>query len=312
MTFLTNNPIANLHGLDFLVFYAIAITATLILSQHFGRGRDDDRRPPIISATPDPYEIAYLRGGAFEVARLAMFDLLQRGLLQRTAKKPNPLSQTDLAAQQTGGLRPPLASVLSFFSTPKQPHELFASSNMQAVNAFCAPLEEMERSNQLLSDGAMQARCRKALGISVLIIIGIAAYKIWVATMQGRHNIGFLIILGIVGSLIAIPVNKCPRLNNRGREYLKSLQTAFGRLRQQGRQVQATTSVNQSDPAMMLVAVFGFGALAGTPQAAYARMFSRSAPGAGCGSGGGCGSGCSSGGGGCGGGGCGGGGCGGA
>ena len=87
MDLLFNNPLANMYGPTFLLFYGSMIVFTLIgcwiglrLLDHTG-----SLPVPLIPSKPDPYKIAYLRGGENEVTRLIIFDLLQRGYLQRTA-----------------------------------------------------------------------------------------------------------------------------------------------------------------------------------------------------------------------------------
>ena len=42
---------------------------------------------PPVPESPDPYRIAYLRGGENEVLRLMLFDLVRRGHLEMTETK---------------------------------------------------------------------------------------------------------------------------------------------------------------------------------------------------------------------------------
>ncbi|MEK6234840.1 MAG: TIGR04222 domain-containing membrane protein, partial [Planctomycetales bacterium] len=75
-----------MRGLDFLVFYGVVISFTLCGCWCWRIRWDsptDAPLPPIPKA-PDPYAVAYLRGGEREVARLAIFHLLQHGFLGLT------------------------------------------------------------------------------------------------------------------------------------------------------------------------------------------------------------------------------------
>ncbi len=80
---LRHNPIADMYGPYFLLFYGTVITMVVAGCWLALRSTDPSSLPPPpIPVQPDPYEIAYLRGGPNEVTRLAIFSLLQRGYLE--------------------------------------------------------------------------------------------------------------------------------------------------------------------------------------------------------------------------------------
>src|SRR2546421_11934242 len=83
-----NDPLSTMPGPDFLWLYVIVIVATVLVSR-FAIGRLDSTgsAPPPIPPSPDPYEIAYLRGGENELTRVVIFHLIQRGYLQTTLRK---------------------------------------------------------------------------------------------------------------------------------------------------------------------------------------------------------------------------------
>src|SRR5262245_11445437 len=102
MDWATNNMIADLHGPGFLLFYACVIVVTLVVCRwQSQQPMNPGGRPPQIPSNPDPYEIAYLRGGPAEVVRLAVFMLMERGYLlpvnslkagmNQTVKQADPL-----------------------------------------------------------------------------------------------------------------------------------------------------------------------------------------------------------------------------
>src|SRR2546421_9539199 len=97
-----NDPLSTMPGPDFLWLYVIVIVATVLVSR-FAIGRLDSTAgapPPPIPANPDPYEIAYLRGGENELVRVLIFHLIQRGYLETIDRKiqrtTNPPSDADL------------------------------------------------------------------------------------------------------------------------------------------------------------------------------------------------------------------------
>jgi len=155
-----------------------------------------------------------------------------------------------------------------------------------------------------------------------LLIFGLGFYKFAVALGKGRYNVGFLIVMGIVGLVILFFVARPSRLSRRGRRYLAMLQQTLHKYQRPWEGTYPTSY--GTDPAMLLsVGLFGMATLAATPYSSFHQMFRRGASSGGCsgsyvgGCSGGCGGattngggGCSGGGGGCsgGGGGCGGGG----
>src|SRR5689334_16356723 len=79
-----HNPIADLPGPAFLALYGAAIAAAIAGVVAAIRRADPTSAfdPPEVPAHPDPYEVAYLRGGANEVIRTAVFSLVQQGSLE--------------------------------------------------------------------------------------------------------------------------------------------------------------------------------------------------------------------------------------
>lgn len=70
-------------GPALLVGYVLLVAATLLFLRWKLAQLDRTDELPIsdVPSEPDPYELAYLRGGIREVARLAMLSLVERGYL---------------------------------------------------------------------------------------------------------------------------------------------------------------------------------------------------------------------------------------
>src|SRR5450432_409162 len=88
MDFLSDNPLANMRGPDFLVLYAIFACIAVFTCIALASLDDDGRDAPLrqIPAKPDPYELAYLRDGAGGVVWLAIYALKRAGLIQLTKR----------------------------------------------------------------------------------------------------------------------------------------------------------------------------------------------------------------------------------
>src|SRR5688572_23057803 len=84
MDFLLDNPLATMDGPPFLVLYlsVIILSAIALSVARASSDRSDNLNVPAIPPDPDPYEIAFLRGGANEVARAIIFSLIQKGMVE--------------------------------------------------------------------------------------------------------------------------------------------------------------------------------------------------------------------------------------
>src|SRR5687767_8316518 len=84
MDFLLDNPLATMEGPPFLVLYlsVIILSAFALSVARANSDRSDDLNIPAIPPDPDPYEIAFLRCGANEVARAIILSLIQKGIVE--------------------------------------------------------------------------------------------------------------------------------------------------------------------------------------------------------------------------------------
>lgn len=313
MNWLLNNPISEMPRPTFLGLYAVVIA--LVLAEAVARSRRSDRSrdlgPHPIPNKPDPLEIAYLRGGENEAARLVVFDLLSRGYLrvqpaEKKGRGSESLIERDPGRPDPDGLSPAEADALAYFATTRKPGGLFGPGGLAPrLKPWLAPLAESLRERRLLRTGdRLAAAWRTWLG-GAIMILAFGGFKLAVALAKGRHNVAFLLGFALVGLVVLGFLCVVPRVTGRGKDYLASLRDAF---EGQMPRIPEDSPTPSRDPALVLFpAIFGIGALAGTPYAHVNDLFRKSAaPGGGCG--GGCGGAAScGGGGGCGGGGCGGG-----
>lgn len=302
MDWLTNNPIANMPGPQFLLFYAGVIAVTLIACWLAVRRPDATATLPVplVPSLPDPYELAYLRGGENEVVRLAILDLMSRGYLQATDEKeqriqraPNhPHSRHLLDIERI---------VFDCFPKPRRIPEVFEDPRLlskvglrltRRLKHYCSTFEQRLASEQLLMPAEAQQAASNIRRVAVGVIIGLGGYKLLVALLTGHFNVFFLILMAIFAILLLGDLCRPARLSSRGRAFVRHLQLAFEQLKDQRAQLAI------GDPSLLLlVSLFGFGALAGTPYDYYRQIFPRAASGGGscgggcgsCGGGGGCG-----------------------
>lgn len=314
MSWLMHNPIADMYGPSFLFFYGCIIAATLAMCWWRLRAADPtaDLPPLPLRANPDPYEIAYLRGGENEVTRLAIFDLIQRGYLKASEDKKWWGGKDQRLARAPGHphprhLSPTELKVFRFFSSSRTAAEIFQPNSLpKDLQGLCQDYEIKLQDEQALCPAEVSEAAWRIGRVAAVILLGVGGYKLTVAIAKGHFNVIFLIIM-CIGSLVGLAVVcRPPRLSKLGRDYLKRLQGVFER---QKPKAGAAAAGVADTTLLLLVSLFGVSVLTETSYAYLGEMFRRSTAGGGS-WGGGCGGGCG-GGSGCGGGGCGGGGCGG-
>lgn len=308
MNWWLHNFIADMPGPTFLMLFGAAIVTIIVVAATVVRRSDQTvgEDPPPVPTKPDPVEVAYLRGGANEVTRLVVFDLIRRGYLRTGGEGAK-------ARIEKNDVRPPVPivapldrNVFGYFATTRDAQALFRPGGLaKQVEEWCEPVRWKLHEEELLSPSE---RYRIALGAGftgAAMILVLGGYKLTVALAKGHTNVGFLILMAAVGLMILAVACCVPRVSRRGRAHLARLKTAFEGLKSSD-DIPATT---KADPMLLLLpALFGMAALSHTSYAPLTELFRKSAS-----TGGGCGAGCGSscggggGGGGCGGGGCGGG-----
>lgn len=280
-------------GPKFLLLYlVIAVCANLFLRWYF-RGSEESRTLPRLDCANDPYRVAYLRKGAEEAVRVAVFSLTDRGLL---------LEQGGLircAREDAGGFarRPIEQAILSCFAQWSDPKQAMTNP---VVAAALADYDAALRQSRLLADAAVFSARFPAFAGVLAATLGIAVARIAYALAHGRTNVGFLIALAI-GCSIALTVAYRDRQTGLGKATLRRMEQLFDRLK---RRAASIAPGGASHDAAVLAAVFGLAALPATSFAFIERLYPKPKggdSGGGCGGGGGCSGGCGGGCGGCGG-----------
>jgi len=281
------NPF-DLSGPPFLLFYIIvAVIVIVALKLVIDEAESGPARTLPLG---DPYQIAWLRGGTPEAARIAVLSLSDRGLLAVSGE-----NLVNLSSAQSAVREPIERAILARCAQSNTPAT--AVLDDPVVERGCASYRARLERLQLMPDAAMRARRYRWFAIAAAILLCVAIAKIVIAFGRARYNVGFLIILAVMGLLVIWLLVRRPR-THLGNRMLKDLRRLFGALRQRAGTIRPGSMTSD---AMLLAAVFGISALPATGFADLHRVYKKAAS-----SGGGCGSACGSGCGGGGGGGCGG------
>jgi uncharacterized protein (TIGR04222 family) len=289
-------------GPPFLVFFICLSVAVIVAMRLVNRAIEGPRTLSQVNLE-DPYAIAYLRGGQAEATRVAVVALVDRGLLKAKA------DQLVMGAPKAEAFarRPIEQAVLKEFKHAKAAIAILEKKPRAALDAACETYKrELQRLGALTGGATILGRLGP-FAVALVLIEGTAITKILVALSRGRHNIGFLVILGIVAFLALIGALLKKRTGY-GDLVLRQHRERFDGLKRRAANVAPGGATNE---VALLAALWGLSVLPAEnfpyiktvfPKAANAGSdsWSSGCGGSGCGGGGG-------GGGGCGGGGCGGG-----
>jgi len=271
--------VLDLAGPEFLAFYIIflIVVATAVwaaVSLSFGGAGG--------SLIADPYRVAWLRGGAIEVARLAVVSLASRQLV--TLPRPGVIAPA--AARMPADLNPVERAILVNCQRPegKARPVLRNSAVRAACRAVADPLVAMGLAPTANAKLARAALCAGA----GFLVLATGAAKLDVAAARGHSNVRFLILLMIAAAIVflvlAIPRPRTPE----GRRMLADMR----RLLQNRR-----AAVGPQSPmgeTLLMAGVFGAAGLAGAEelQRVYYQALPAGSSGSSCGGsdgGGGCG-----------------------
>lgn len=285
-----SNPIANMQGPYFLMFYGVVIGVTLIVCR-FGLKPDETGKLaiPLVPENPDPYEIAYLRGGKVEVIKVVITNLIQKGFLKLSKDGIEPTGNSDIDLNQMDlKLSAIEQDVLAGFTDSKNAREIVKFSGSSIFDQYYQEYQQNLKSEKLFYPDELQANILLFKRLGTLIIWLLGGYKLIVSLSQGHINVGFLLILGFVATTVLWNWCQIPRISHLGWKYLSRLQQTFEQLKQEISTPSEETGsnllkgiftkphqINNSFPLFvaLLVALFGIGVLSGTPYKELEQFF---------------------------------------
>lgn len=241
-----------LTGFGFLLFYfifALLVNWGLRVTYRNTESGDAPNVPNAPTMT-DPYLIACLRGGEKEALRVATVALIDRGLLNASGETLTTKNEDAIKLVN----RPIEKAVLKRYSSPGEAGEIFADPDAQAA---CEAYKKVLTHNGLVADGGTYRKRMLPMFVALGALAGVTAIKIYVAFAQGRHNVGFLIVLTIIFA-IAVLVAFGKGRTARGEAMMADLKQLFDRLK---KRANTLASGGKTNEAALLAAVFGISAL---------------------------------------------------
>ncbi|MBV8935433.1 MAG: TIGR04222 domain-containing membrane protein, partial [Alphaproteobacteria bacterium] len=237
------NPF-DLSGPSFLVFY-IGVGLVVIIGLKLVIDEAEGGAPRALPLN-DPYQIAWLRGGTPEAARIAVLSLTDRGLLA-----VNGDNLVNLGIAQSSVREPIERAILTRCAQSGTPATAILKD--PAVERACAPYQARLERLQLVPDAAMRAQRYRWLAVAIAILLGIALGKIVVAFGRGKYNVQFLVILMALGLWVVLRMVR-RRRTHLGSRMLNDLRRLFKALRQRAASIRPGAMTSD---AMLLAAVFG-------------------------------------------------------
>jgi uncharacterized protein (TIGR04222 family) len=261
----------DLPGPQFLVFYLAfaAVVGALAYAVLWVASRGGGSLPPLLA---DPFQIACLRGGPLEAARVAVVSLVDRGLLDVQQ------SRFVATSQRPRGLHPIESAVLAncFNTGGEAAKVLSAASVRQACRAAC---EKLVRLGLAPTDEAQRGRTLLA-ALAAILVVGVGIAKLVIAFQRGRSNVAFLIVLIIVAIGFFVWLGRPRWHTGQGKRMLADLRRLLSGRKAAVRGKPSTSEI------LLFASTFGIAGLTGYSQlqAAYAGGTRPQSSGSGCGS----------------------------
>jgi uncharacterized protein (TIGR04222 family) len=237
-------------GPVFLVIYVLLAIAVNVWLRYDQRQREAAQPARFMEIAQDPYQLAYLREGASEATRLAIFSLLDRGLLE----------------EANGSVRCARADAASFARRPIEKAVLASCSGWAevatietayGVTVACQSYKSVQQEQHLLADASTFSARFFPFVAAVTLLVGVAVARALWAVGHGRHNIGFLLIFSLIGG-IALAVAWRKRRTGLGDAALDRLKLLFAKLK---RRANDLVPGGQSNDAVLAAALFGMAIL---------------------------------------------------
>jgi uncharacterized protein (TIGR04222 family) len=229
------NPF-DLSGPPFLAFYtgvaAFTLAAVKLLIDAGEAGV-----PPSLPLG-DPYEIAWLRGGTPEAARIGVLALTDRGLLA--------VHGDNLVNSGSGQsfVRHPLESAI-LTCCGRYGTAATAVLKDPGVERACASYRAELEQLQLMPDAGMRARRYAWFALAAAVLLGIAAIKIDIALGRGRYNVEFLLILSAI-AVCALWLLVRRRRTGLGNRMVRDLRWLFRALRQRAASIRPSAMTSDT------------------------------------------------------------------
>lgn len=311
MEIITENLLSRMSGPEFLGLYLLLYMVAVYVARYVLPERIGNRTAgsePLLPNQPDPYQLAYLRGGATEMLILIVYKLIRQKYI--SLYRPGVDYALRVSRTDTGGLIQ-LEKEIYFLLGAGKPLVQFIKDTLQNAN--------FEKQCEQFRDGLIRESLiwtkedlcdfRRYVDILTGVLITLGVYKLVTALIHGHHNILGIILVSSAGTYLLSKIRIDHRRTAKGNLWLAKLRSIFQAVR--GKSLLGETPYSEH----LLLGLYGFSILAGSSYQSFygyvvegieadmpgifdgfdlniSSMDSSSGCSSGCGSGGGCGGGC--------------------
>ena len=249
--FFLPNPF-DLRGPEFLALYVIVLVAAIIACIQIRRmmsGSSGDA--PVPGSRLDPYETAYLAGGADLATDTALATLVERKLLAVDAAGRKIIARSD----PPRSAHPFERAVYSTTSRQGVAIDTVRKNSSHSVEPLTARLKAH---GLVLSDGQARQACLLSAALMIMVTL-FGAIKMFIGLWRGR-SIGFLFLLCIISAFVARYFYKTrPHRTRLGDRFLANLKLENAALEYTAKK---KPSRLMGDDLAMAIGLFGISTLA--------------------------------------------------
>ncbi len=229
--------------------------------------------PPVPDA-PDPYRIAYLRGGDGEVIRLMLFDLVRRGHLEMIETKKFASTERRLCRSETAPddeLTDVEHRVVGFFATARRPVEIYRSDIPALVRRGADGQKNDLIAARMLIPEAVDRRLSSAdyviaaAGCVIGFALGVVVFD------HAAIGIALAVVFVVARRLFKRHMRRTGHMSALGRKYLSALQDAFADMKTPAPAAQGPAGRGRDDP-LLSVGLYGSAVLMGTQFDGFVHM----------------------------------------
>jgi len=240
MNSLLHNPLTELPLPYFLVAFAAFEVIGLIaggLWIWLCDGTRDDDLPDVAAEQFDPYEVAFLQGGAPQVTRLAVFDLIERGVvtLSSTGRRlwlfqRRPMLRRASPAPDVSGLTAIQRATWNWVATPRRPVDLLHRrvGLLKHITPLCESLMPPLANRRLLETPGRRSAQWLVGRTLIVAFVGVGLYKLITMAILGQGEFVALLLLMLAGVVSTRIICQSRRLSVLGFRYLEHLQLERG------------------------------------------------------------------------------------
>lgn len=218
----------------FLAMYG-AVSLIAILAGSFWiwlcDGTRDEDLSDELALLQDPYEIAYLSGHARRVTLLGIFDLVERGYLERLSSHRRLLLvhvkylRRCSSSPSLDGLTPIQIAIWKWFERPRSEREVLDRQTglLKVVEPLCHELKVPLQKQRLL-ETPLRWIMRRLVGWTLAVgIIGVGFYKLITSIIAGQPETFCLLLMITVGLAFTAVICRPQRLSDLGQRVLDRL-----------------------------------------------------------------------------------------